>query len=364
MVVTNLYKGQGVSSFVMSYFRQLNHKEVQMDFALLSNQATPYYQEIQKAGGNIYILPPLKNTVAHINRCNEILKQGKYEVISDNSLLLTLPMMICAKHQHVPVRILHIHSTRLSSNPVKEKIEKLFFPLLKYQCTDFCACGRAAGESILMGQDFTVIPNVISPDDNSLDLKKREEIRKKMNVADRIVVGTVGRTSPEKNPYFAFKVIQQLAKTVPKLTYWWIGSGPMDQELANYVKENKLDHSIRLLGNRDDVNDLYQAMDIFFLPSHFEGLPLTGIEAQAYGLPCIISSSVTSEIVYTDLVKFVSLSDPLDKWVESFQSEITTIPDRRSYNKELRTSIFSAEGAGERITKTYYEMLQKRTHML
>lgn len=359
MVVGNLRASNGVTSFVMSYFRQLNHENVQMDFALLSDWESPYYKEIQQAGGKIYVLPPVKDLLTHIKKCNQILAHDHYDVVSDNSLILTIPMMMSAKHYHVPVRILHSHNTRLSSYAKKEKIEKAFLPILKSQCTDFCACGKEAGKFLFGGKNFTIIPNVISPKDNRYNSDRREQVRKQMNVSDRIVIGTVGRTAPQKNPYFAVNVVGALTKKVPNLTYWWIGSGEMDYELRDYVREKRLEETIRFLGSRNDILDLYQAMDIFFLPSLFEGLPLTGVEAQAFGLPCVVSSSVTDEMVYTDLVKYVSLQDSIDVWVEALEEQIQRIPERRSYQDELRSSQFSSDGAGERMEKLYLSLMKK-----
>lgn len=359
MVVGNLRASNGVTSFVMSYFRQLDHEKTQMDFALLSDWESPYYKEIHHAGGKIFILPSIKNITVHIKKCNQILASGHYDVISDNSLILTIPMMMCAKYHRVPVRILHSHNTRLSSNSNKEKIEKVFLPILKGQCTDFCACGEEAGKFLFDSKNFTVIPNVISPDVNKYDADLRSDIRFKMDVFDRIVIGTVGRTSPQKNPYFAIKVIESLAQKIPNLTYWWIGSGEMDEELKEYVKAKGLDQIIQFWGSRNDISDLYQAMDIFFLPSLFEGLPVTGVEAQAFGLPSVVSDTVTDEMVYTDLVKCVSLQDPIDKWVTALEEQIKRIPERRSYTEELRKSHFSADGAGKRLEKLYRDLLAK-----
>jgi len=359
MLVPNLRASNGVTSFVMSYFRRLNHDKVQMDFALLTDWESTFYKEIRETGGEIFILPPINNLPAYLNKCNDILSHGHYDAISDNSLILTIPMMIRAKHYKVPVRILHSHNTRLSSYVKKEKIERLLLPILKKQCTDFCACGRDAGKFLFGDKNFTVIPNVISPDVNKYDADLRSDIRSKMGVSDRIVIGTVGRTSPQKNPYFAIKVIKSLAQKISNLTYWWIGSGEMDEELKEYVKAKGLDQIIQFLGSRNDVSDLYQALDIFFLPSLFEGLPITGVEAQSLGLPSVISDTVTDEMVYTDLVKFVSLQDPIDEWVTALEEQIKRIPERRSYTEELRKSQFSAEGAGERLEKIYRDLLSK-----
>ena len=359
MIVPNLGATNGVTTFTMTYYRQLDHNRIHIDFALICDIGSPYYKEIRDAGGNIFTLPPVIDIVKHKQQCQKIIHDGHYDIIVDNSLILTLPMMICAKKNEIPVRILHSHNTRLSSNLLKSRIERIGLPLLKNQCTDFCACGRDAGKFLFGKKKFTVIPNVISPDVNKYDTDLRSEIKLKMGVSDRIVIGTVGRTSPQKNPYFAIKVIESLAQKIPNLTYWWIGSGEMDEELKDYVKAKGLDQIILFWGSRNDVSDFYQAMDIFFLPSLFEGLPVTGVEAQAFGLPSVVSDTITDEMVYRDLVKYVSLQDSIDAWGVALEELIKRIPERRSYTEELKQSKFSAEGAGERLEKLYREMLSR-----
>ena len=107
--------------------------------------------------------------------------------------------------------------------------------------------------------------------------------------------------------------------------------------------------------------ELLQAMDIFFLPSLFEGLPVTGVEAQAAGLPSVISDAVTNEMVYTDLVEFVSLDDPIETWIKAIEKQIKRIPERRSYTEELRNSPFSERNAGAYLENIYTKLLEKHS---
>ncbi|MFQ4158338.1 glycosyltransferase, partial [Lactiplantibacillus argentoratensis] len=270
------------------------------------------------------------------------------------------PMMLAAKKCGVPVRILHSHNTKLSTSIKKERITKLLLPLLKREITDYCACGQLAGEALFGKAKFTVIPNVISPEANTFDKVKRDKIRKELGVDDKVVVGTVGRTSIQKNPYFAIDVIEKVHQSNPSIVYWWIGSGELDDQLRAYVEKKGLVKVVSFLGSRDDVQDLYQAMDVFFLPSLFEGLPLTGVEAQAMGLPSILSASVTDELVYTDLVKYVSLDEPIEEWEKAFKKAIERIPQRRAYTEELKQSVYSAEDAGKNMAKIYEDLLASK----
>ena len=123
-----------------------------------------------------------------------------------------------------------------------------------------------------------------------------------MRAESKIVVGTVGRLAAEKNPFFAMDVFQAFLERKSNAEYWWIGNGPLSEDVKKYIYRKGLERSVRLFGSRNDVVDLYQAMDVLFMPSTFEGLPVTGIEAQAMGLPMVVSDTVTNEMCYTDLV--------------------------------------------------------------
>lgn len=359
MVVPNLRVSNGVASYAMNYFRALDHNRVHMDFCLIDDIDSPYYQEIKDAGGSYYILPKIKKPVSQIKECRRILKEGKYDILHNNILLGSILLMQCSKAAHVPVRILHSHNSRLGETSKKEKRNALFVPLIKSAATNYAACSKLAAQILFGEKEFVFIPNIISEERVVFSKEKRTQIRTEMGAEGKIIIGSIGRVAAQKNPIFALDVIKEVVKCNPKVEYWWIGSGPMDNDLKKGVVQRGLDKNVRGLGSREDVPDLLQAMDIFFLPSLFEGLPVTGVEAQAAGLPSVISASVTQEVVYTDLVEFVPLDSPVESWVKAIDNQIKRIPERRSYIEELRRSPFSERNAGAYLETIYTKLLEK-----
>lgn len=357
LLVPNLRVSNGVTSFVMSYFNHLDHDKVQMDFALYSDRETPYYEQIRKNGGKIFILPNIKKISQHIRVCNKILKEGNYDIIHNNTLHIALPMMFCAMQQGVPVRILHSHNSKLGETPQKEIRNKMLLPLLLALSTDYAACSELAGRAMFGAKSYTVIPNVISTEKYKFDSIKRNKVRAKMNAADKIVIGTVGRLAPQKNPFFAIDVFKEFLKLQPSAEYWWIGSGPLDKQVADYVEAQGLTKSVKLLGSRNDTVDLYQGMDVFFLPSLFEGLPVTGVEAQAMGLSMVVSDTVTNEMVYTSLVDYVSLDESPKIWAGHLKGTLNHKIDRRKYSIQLIQSNYSDIGCGDKLTNIYKKLL-------
>ncbi|MEE1349137.1 MAG: glycosyltransferase family 1 protein [Dialister hominis] len=360
MVLFNLAVANGVSSYVMNYFRTLNHDRIQMDFVIYSRVETPYEQEIQNAGGHIFLIPSIRNLRKHKDVSERIVREGHYDIVHDNILILSYFIMKYAKKYHVPVRILHSHNSKLGETRYKEIRNKTFMPLLLSKVTDYFACSGLAAKGMFGNHSYTFIPNVISSQQYSFNAHQRDSVREKYQVSDKFIIGTVGRLAYQKNPFYAIDVIAELYKLNKNIEYWWIGDGSLQSRVKEKIHQKGLDGVIRLFGRRNDTADLYQAMDVFFLPSLFEGLPVTALEAQATGLPCLVSDTVSNEFVYTDQVSFFSLEDPVEKvchMIQRIKDDPATI-QREKGKEELLSSPFSDRGAGQKLMSIYEELLK------
>ena len=359
MLVPNLFVANGVASFVMNYLRNLNHDEVQVDIASYKEGDSVYYAEVEAAGGKMFFLPGIKNLPEHVKVCNKILSDGRYDIIHDNTLHISIPMMWCAKKAGVPVRILHSHNSKMGETPAKAFRNRFFLPALRSLATNYAACSQLAGHAMFGNREFTVIPNVIQTEKYRFDPIVRKQVRQNMNAQDKVVVGTVGRLAEQKNPFFAIDVFAKLLKKVPDAEYWWAGSGPLQEQVKTYVEEKKLTNYVKLLGSRNDTVELYQGMDVFFLPSLFEGLPVTGVEAQAMGLPMVVSDTVTKEMVYTDLVDYVDLKELKEVWAKHLEDMMSKKIERSKYEEQLKYSEYSNYMCGKNLLYIYIEMLKK-----
>lgn len=360
MLVPNLFVANGVASFVMNYLRNLNHEEVQVDIASYKEGDSVYYAEVEAAGGKMFFLPGIKNLPEHVKVCNKILSDGRYDIIHDNTLHISIPMMWCAKKAGVPVRILHSHNSKMGETPAKAFRNRFFLPVLRSLATNYAACSQLAGRAMFEDQEFTVIPNVIQTEKYRFDPTMRKSVQQKMNATDKFVVGTVGRLAEQKNPFFAIDVFKCLLKNVPNAEYWWVGSGPLEKSVQDYVNQKGLSENVRLLGSRDDVTSLYQGMDVFFLPSLFEGLSIVTVEAQAMGLPCVVSDVIPPEAEYTELLKRCSLQDSIEAWVEKIRNTQIKKTERKQYQEYLSESVFSDVGCGNRLKKIYERCLSEK----
>lgn len=358
-VLNNLRTTSGITSFVMTYFKTLNKAKYQVDFVILQKYESPYYKEIKNNGGKVFVLTSLRNPILHLKACYKLLKFNQYQIIHDNLLISSIPIMMVAFLTNVPVRILQSHNTRLSSEKWKAIRNKIALPFLKVTANTYFACGRLAGESLFGDKPFTVIPNTVSSSKFKFNESTRIRVRDKYKCAGKLIIGTVARVNTQKNPFFALKIIESLIKVDPRIQYWWIGSGELDSQVQKYIYDHNLSKHIKLFSSCDHVSELYQAMDAFLLPSLFEGLPIVYIEAQANGLPCVISNSVTKEIVYTDLVDFISLSSSVEIWANSILKQSMRCVDRTFYaEKALKVSPYYLPKATNELERKYVQLVR------
>lgn len=361
MLVPNMRASNGVASYAMNYFRLLETDEIHMDFAIYSEVPSPYYEEIEATGCKCFILPSIKKPISHIKAGISILTNSRYDIIHDNTLLVSVPMMWLAKIIHVPVRLLHSHSARLGETLFNEKRNKLFLPLLKASATDYAACSSVAAKSMFGNASFLLIPNIVAENSLVFSEKRRADMRKEMGVEDKLVISTVGRTTFAKNPLFALEVIKEAVLICPNIEYWWIGSGAQDYIFNRKIIELGLSKHVKFLGSKErgELVDLYQAMDVFFMPSRFEGLGMAALEAQAMGLPCILSEEVPAVVDYTGNVDRIPLNAPAKEWAEALICQGSKVKKRQSQLEALKNSAYSEAGAGDRLLSQYKQLLQK-----
>lgn len=360
MLITNLRVSNGVTSYAMNYFRALDHRSVHIDFCLIENNDSPYFEEIEKAGSHYYFTGSWKRPLKQAASFAKLLKEGRYDIVHDNLSVSTILLMREAKKQGVPVRILHSHNSKLGETPQKEKRNALLLPLLLSKVNAFAACSDMAAKAMFGDAKYELIPNIIDADKYSFDPEIRKTVREQMGADGKFIVATVGRLAAQKNPFFALDVFDLVAEKIPHAEYWWIGSGPLYDQVAAYASKLKHADHVRLLGDREDMKDLYQAADVMFMPSLFEGLPVTGVEAQAMGLPCVVSDSVTREMVYTDLVEYVCLDAGKEQWAETICRQLKN-HERKNKTDELMQSRFSDKNAGEFLEQYYRRLLENVT---
>ena len=324
----------GIETMIMNWYRNIDRSKVQFDFLAHYGKEAEYNEEIRSLGGKIYEMPTLKKDdkvyywkfFEYIFALNKFFKTHKeYKIIHCHMTNTASIYMPIAKKYGITCRIAHSHSSFGKAGLLGVVTDFLQKSVYK-NSTDWFACSKMAAEWLfpkwaIEQNKVQIIPNAVDASKFRFSKEKRKKIRKTLNVENKLVVGCVGRFRKEKNQIFLINILKELLNYNSDSILLFVGDGPLEQEVKEYSTKLGVKNNTVFLGSRNDVNDLMQAMDVLMMPSLFEGLPVTGIEAQASGLPVIASNKVTKEMNILNLVTYISLTVDSDMWVNAILLE-------------------------------------------
>ena len=352
-VVPNMNSG-GIENLIMNLYRNIDRTKVQFDFIVHYQKRGFFDEEIEKLGGRIFrcTIREDNNIIKYIRDLRTIFKENpEYKVVHGHMASLGFIYLKIAKKYGVPIRIAHSHGTSFLKT-IKGYIKFLTFKLIKYQANVRFACSTEAGK-YLFGEkrDFQFIPNAIDMEKFAYNEQVREEVRKELGIKSQLVIGNVGRFNLQKNQIFLLEIFQQIVSKEKDARLLLIGTGELEDTIQQKIKELQLEDNVQLLGVRKDVDRIYQAMDIFLMPSLFEGLPLTGVEAQANGLRCYFSDTITKEVSISNNIEFLSLDLTAKEWAEAILQHMHYDRNRiHIYNQN-----FNIKHLAKEMQKTYIE---------
>ena len=311
----------GVEAVVMNYYRHIDRSKVQIDFIVDEDSTYIPHEEIKSLGGRIYIVPPYQKLYKYIPTLIKLFKENQYKIVHSHINTLSVFPLYAAKKAGVPVRIAHNHSTAASGEWKKNILKYTLRPFAKVYATHYAACSRYAGEWLFGKKsmergEVTIFNNAIDLDKFKYDENVRNEVRKELGLEGKFVIGHVGRFCYAKNHEFLIDVFEKVHTKTPEAVLMLVGDGPDKEKIEEKVKRLYLSDHVLFLGNRNDASRLYQAMDIFVLPSRIEGFPVVGVEAQTNGLPCLFSDKITKEIKITEVTSFLSIGMLPSDWAQ------------------------------------------------
>lgn len=308
----------GAETFLMNLYRNIDRNRIQFDFAIY-REPTPnsYYEEALSLGAKVYkISPKAEGVVKNLKEVKNIVKENRYEIVwrhVDNCFAgIDLLAAKCAGAKRL---ILHAHNSNVNG-----KIRILHFlskPCVNMFITDRFACGKAAGRWLFGNRKFKILNNGIDTERFRFNETIRREYREKYGISDELVIGHVGRFCEVKNHIFIINLFHELSKNNSwgkKALLVLAGTGEKESEIKDQVSQYGLDDKVLFLGNRSDVAELMQMMDVFIMPSFYEGFPVTLLEAQTSGLPCVVSDAISREVDITGNVEFLCLDAGMEVW--------------------------------------------------
>lgn len=307
--------GGGVEQVVMNYYRHIDRSRVQFDFLVDADSTLVPKDEIESFGGRVFEIPPYQHQLAYQRALVPLLCDQGWKIVHSHINALSVFPLRAAKKAGVPVRIAHSHSA--SGKGGEEWAKKALKALLKTQSkrysTHRMACSRFAGEWLFgKGSCFEVVYNAIELSKFSFNPILRERVRSELGISEKqLVVGHVGRFMPQKNHRFLIDVFDKVAQIRQDAILVLVGNGELEKQIKSLTLDRKISDRVHFLGQRLDMDAIYQAFDVFVLPSLYEGLGLVAIEAQRAGLPCFLSDRITREVDVTHTIRFLSINNPL-----------------------------------------------------
>ena len=353
----------GKKNLVMEYYRHIDREKVQFDFICdADSQAIPA-NEIEQLGGRVYQIPPYRSIFANMREMMRICKENRYPVMHAwNSTMNLFPMYV-AKSSGIPVRISESLSMAHKSD-WKTVLKKILRPMSKLFATHYMSCGEDCGRWQFGNKLFDagrvdVFKTVINTEFNAYDPDLREQTRKKFGWEDKIVIGHIGRFTPQKNSVRLIEIFGAIAKKEPRAVMCLIGDGELKQAMMEKIRELGIEGQVDYLGRREDIQQFYNAMDAFLLPSLYEGLPVVGLEAESCGLPMFFSTEVTREANACELGHFIPLAASDDEWAnEVLKAARDNMPLRRSHAKEVAAAGFDSASESLRLQNYYFSAIE------
>lgn len=310
--------GGGAEKIIYDYCIRMPEK-FHFDFITHTDYIGILEEKLKKRGCEIFHVPTRReNRKKNQHKIEEIIKNGKYDIIHVSQGYRGVYLLWASKKYGIPIRIAHSHMSCIPES-LKDRItRKVATIIVKALSTDLFACGKDAAKWMWGSIDNVfIMTNAIESDKYSFDNNVRISLRKELGIENKLVIGNVARFSYQKNHDFIIDLAKEITKLNKNVAFLLVGRGELLDDIKARVSNSGMDDYILFLGVRSDVQDLLNAMDIFILPSRYEGLPVTLVETQANGLTSIVSNKITREIKFADNMVYLPIDSGTEKWVKS-----------------------------------------------
>lgn len=370
-IFTTMNRG-GAESMIMNYYRHIDRNKIQFDFLVHREEKGAFEDEIEQLGGKIYRMPKINPLFPYpyYKRLDTFFKQHRYKLVHSHiNTFSQFPLKI-AKQNNIPCRIAHAHIASesvvikniFSKNNTIEELKKIAKLFLKKNTSKYASqlfsCGIKAGEWLFGDSNsFLTVNNSIDSGLFKYDALKSKEYKKEFQIGENVVFGHVGRFNHQKNHFFlvrTFKAIHKLHKNSKLIL---VGDGELRHLIEEEIIRLGIQDNVLFLGVRSDIPALLQMMDVFIMPSFFEGLPVTLIEAQTTGLKIFASTSITKEVALTDDITFLSLDKSPQYWAEQILKAVPYV--RKDNSAIIKAKGYDIEDNAKRLENFYLEQVNK-----
>lgn len=321
----------GLEAFVMNLYRAIDRNQIQFDF-LLTAKGGDYEEEAKKLGAEIYYTTPRSNGMkAYKSYLDDFFAKNaaRYSAIHLHaSSLSSIEPLKYAKKYGIPIRIIHSHSSSVKQNLKGRIFHHILHNYNKLKirnlATHYMGCSDKALDWLFKGTGVRSKAVMINNGIDSSQYRFNESVRKEMREAfgfkDDFVIGHVGSFIHVKNHRFLISLFEQVLQVSPEAKLLLVGAGELESSIRQQILDLGMNSKVVFAGLRSDVDKVLQAVDLIIMPSLFEGLPVSLVEAQAAGLPIIASDTISKDVALTSNIHFISLNDPILKWIDCVKS--------------------------------------------
>lgn len=331
--------------------------EYENHYIVFDDNIGVYGRELQEGGCKIFkFAEPSNNYKKYYQGLAALMGQYHYTAVHAHTMFNIGWAMLAAKNMKVPIRVSHAHSALMTEKSLKKSIYEFIMRRLILSCaTDLVACGNKAGERLYGKKAFEKRGNLIL---NGIDIKafryseeRRQVLREQLGLQNKFIIGHTGHLAEVKNQSFLIEMMPELLKECTDAVLLLLGEGEDRSMLAEKIRTLGLQEKVIMTGNVNNVPDYLCAMDVFAFPSLYEGMPLSVLEVQANGLPCVISDRVPLDVFLTDLIHPLSLEDSKTVWIE----KICSVQRNNSemYAEQMKEAGFDVTLTVEKIYQIY-----------
>lgn len=362
----------GTEAVILNYYNNIDKQQIHIDFLLHGSEMecrdNLTHRYLEANGSKVfYVTPRGENYFKNKQEVRDILRVNQFDIIHTHMDAAGAFVLREAKKAKIEIRMAHSHNTASTQKPktIKALLHNLVLEYarsdIRKYATHYLACSEAAGEWLfgrenLRSGKVKVLRNAVDCEKLAFNQGISQQKRTELKLNDQFVMGHIGRFSYQKNHQFIIKVFQEIYKRDQDVRLVLIGDGELKKGIESMVKELKLEQAVLFLGLRDDISELLQAMDMFFLPSNYEGLPVVGIEAQAAGLPCIMSDHITPEVDITGLIQFISLDESIEKWTNNILEIKKSGKERKNTLEKIRKAGYDIKQNAKELESLYIKL--------
>jgi glycosyltransferase involved in cell wall biosynthesis len=356
-ILSTLHVG-GVENLLLNYYKAMDREKYHFDFIVHGEKKGAIEPFFEKMNSKVFHIPPKHESFfRNLKSMRDIIKNGNYSVVHVHQGVMSVFPLFFAKKSGVSIRIAHSHIAFKEESIFSKLINKFLILFLKKFSTHWFACGIDAGKS-LWGKDAVqqgkvyIMKNAIDIEKFKFNKKIRNEIREELGIEGKFVIGHIGRFTYQKNHEFLIRIFKEVYDKKKNTVLLLIGKGELEDDVKRQIQDLGLTEEVKFLGFRSDVSSLYQAMDIFILPSRYEGLPVVLVETQSAGIKSIVSDTITKEVQFTNLIDYISLQKLPKFWANKVLNNYGEY-ERKNISQEIINSGYDIKKEAKKLELIY-----------